>query len=174
MKTTLICTLLAMCVFGASQAAENKAGKRDFPMAGGPLQHILEHAKELNLTAEQKTKLEALVKEMAGGDKREKLKENPEARELFKEMMEARKSGDEEKLKLLRQKMMEKVGGGNGQEGLLPKIASILTPEQMKQVREIAQEARAKMGEKFGGKDGGKPEDKSTRPDPNKGAPEVF
>src|SRR5213078_3281959 len=91
-----IALIVALGCFGLVRAGEKGMAPP------GPLQQILEHAKQLNLTDEQRTKIEALSKEMGheGGPLREKLKEHPE---LAREMKEARDSGDEAKLKAARE-----------------------------------------------------------------------
>src|SRR5262245_54785548 len=120
MKTNWVLAALVVAVFGlfSVKAGERPAG----PRGGGPVQEILDHAKELNLTADLKTKLEALQKEMSGqrGDAagmREKMKDNPELREVAKEMKAARESGDEAKMKELREKIRAKTAGADGKPG---------------------------------------------------------
>lgn len=171
--------LLTALLPPSAQAGEK--GKGAGADREGPIQRILSHATELNLSADQKTKLEAIQKENAakvGVDLREKFKDNPEARAIFKELKEARDSGDEAKLKTAREKYREfalknsdgkAAAGGAAKMGeLREKLAEILTPMQLKQVKEILDAARAKTGGNGGGTE------KGQKPDSSKEAPMVF
>ncbi len=168
--------LLSMAVVAMS-CATLTAFERGAGAGNGPIQHILDNAKELNLSDDQKTKLQALVKEVAGshdkGAMAEKIKNNPELRETFKEMKAAKEAGDEAKLKELRQKLMAgegKAGAGKG-EGhgeILQKLAQILTPEQMKKLKEM-RESRENKGSAASNSN-----DKASKPDASKGVPKVF
>lgn len=163
----------------------------DRPNAGGgPIQHIIDNAKELNLTDDQKTKLQALVKDFTAGHDasgmREKAKNNPELRETLKEMKAAKDSGDEAKMKELRQKLMSETGGaaagkdgakgagaGAGHGEFIQKLAQILTPDQMQKLKDM----REAGGGGAGGR-GSKPDtsstDKANKPDASKGVPKPF
>lgn len=181
MKTLWMPSLVVAAVFGLACVAG--AGERGMGPPAGPLQQILEHAKELNLTADQRTKVEALSKEMGGardGAMREKLKDNPE---LAREMKEARQSGDQAKIKEAREKMREKMGANapgapaEGKRGeVMQKLTQILTPEQMKQVKEMREKNAQEGGGPRRGKDGagGGDANKGNKPDASKGVPNPF
>ncbi|HLX63972.1 MAG TPA: hypothetical protein VKX17_22055 [Planctomycetota bacterium] len=179
-RISALIAILALAL--VARAADKPAG----PPAG-PLQQILEHAKELGLTDDQKTKIEALIKEngAAGpGAFREKLREHPE---LLKEMKEARDSGDETKIKEVRAKIAEKLGmkdaGGpaaaaDGKRGeIIGKLAQILTPDQMQKLKEFRQERMANgAGAGRGNKNDNSNSNSNSnnKPDTSKGAPSVF
>src|SRR5258708_2652813 len=107
---------LAFSVARAGQPFGSGAGT-------GPLQNILQHADELKLTEDQKTKIQALMKETGPESPamREKMKDNPELLKITRELKEARESKDEAKLKELREKMREAMakdgGPGKGAPG---------------------------------------------------------
>lgn len=184
MKTNSVlmgAALVACCGLTLSTRAgerERKGGMAN----GGPIQHILEASKELNLTEDQKKKLHAIAKEFTAGHDfesiREKAKDNPELREVMKEMKAARDSGDEAKMKELREKFRSKAGDGEkgrdgAKGGVLAKLKDILTPEQMMKLKEI----REKNGEGRGGREGAGrdgDEEKRSKPDASKGVPDPF
>jgi len=183
-----ICALIALAaiVLALDARAGQPGGKADGPRAG-LIEQILEHATELNLTADQKTKLEALQKENVaklGENMREKMKNDPAAREVMKEMREARQSGDEAKIAAAREKVKEKLGAdglpgagkpGEGGGDMREKLQKILTPEQMVKVKEIMENNRGKMREGGPrGKGGESKEEKGQKPDPTKEPPKVF
>lgn len=182
-----LCALLAATALAMSAHAGQPRG--DGPQ-GGLIGQILQHATELNLTADQKTKLEALQKENAGklGDNmREKAKNDPAMREVMKEVREARQSGDEAKIAAAREKMREKMGtdgtpgaGKPGEAGgdLREKLSKILNPDQMAKVKDIMESNRGKMKDGPGGgrpgRGGDSKEEKGQKPDSNKEPPKVF
>ena len=182
MKTRWIFMTMAVLAFGCVNVA--RAGDKPAAPPPGPLQQILDHAKELGLTDDQKTKVEALIKENGGaaGAFREKLREHPE---MLKEMKEARDSGDETKIKETRQKIAEKLGvtnaGGAGADGkrgeVIGKLAQILTPEQMQKLKEFRQERMADGARPGRGNKSDSSNSSSSgnnKPDTSKGAPSVF
>lgn len=170
--------LLSVSMLGFACVRAGERGMR--PGAGGPLQQVLEHSKELGLSEEQKTKIEALIKENAPAREnamRERMKDNPE---LAKEMREAR--GDPEKMKAVREKMrekMEKDGPGEAKRGEgVAKIADILSREQMQKLREIREKQGGEggPGPRRGGREGqrGGSSNEGNKPDPSKGVPDPF
>lgn len=137
--------ILTALTFSTAWAAEGEArdgkgeGKGPRGQArGNQIEALLKHAADLNLTAEQKTKIEALKQKFE--KEREAIQQDPEAKELFKQIAEARKANDEAKLKELREKVREaikkKIGEG-GTEGPLAEIKAILTPEQLAKLKEL-------------------------------------
>ena len=180
---SLRCKSLLLIVASLAFVGIARAGQRLSGPPPGPLQQILEHAKELNLTEEQHTKVDALSKEIGGareGNMREKLKEHPE---LAREMKEARDSGDEAKIKAAREKMREKLGPnapGAAADGkpreIMQKLQQILTPDQMQKIREMREKNMQQGGgPRRGGKDAPPSSgEKNNKPDPSKGVPELF
>ncbi len=171
---------LVLFSFVSIRAADGEK-KRERP-AGGPVQNILDHAKELNLTDDQKTKLEALAKATPArepGAMREQMKEHPELRDTMKEMKAARESGDQAKVKELRAKIQTTIGAEPAKDGTKPaearaeaaaKIATILTPEQMKKLKELRESGA--MGPAAKGP--GAPAENKNKPDASKGVPDPF
>jgi Spy/CpxP family protein refolding chaperone len=179
MRNALLFSIAALGFVCLTQAGERGAGPPP-----GPLQQILANAKELNLTEGQRTKVEALSKEIGagreGGAMREKLKDHPE---LAREMKEARDSGDQAKIKAAREKMREQLGvnaPGAAADGkpreILQKLQSIQTPEQMQKVREMREKNMQQGGgPRRGGRDSAPSSgEKNNKPDPSKGVPELF
>lgn len=186
MKTHWKLSVIAVAAMTCMTISTARAGERG-GMGGGPLQHILDSAKELNLTEDQKTKLQALAKEHAANRDpaamKEKFKNNPAMMETLKEMKAARESGDEAKMKELRAKMMANGGGEGGGKGenahgeILQKLMQILTPEQMKKLKEMRENSGEHKGLERRGKEGKEAEkgdDKSNKPDASKGVPVPF
>jgi hypothetical protein len=128
----------ALMLGTCTMAGEKRGEKRmERAMGGGPIEFILEHEKELNLTDAQKKQLKE--QEGKNKEKMEKMMKSPEMRAQMEEMREARKSGDEEKMQEFRRKMMEKMAGGEGQRpgAMLGELASILKPDQLAKLREL-------------------------------------
>ena len=184
LKFSVFMAALMFMALATSMARALEGRKAPGADREGPVQRILDHATELNLSADQKTKLEALQKETTakmGGEMREKFKDNPEAQEIFKELKAARDSGDETKLKAAREKYRAfalKNGAGDGKIAaggaakmgeLREKLSAILNPEQLKQVKEILDAARSGAGAGAGGGT-----EKGQKPDTSKEAPKVF
>jgi len=180
-------TGLAMVAVVCTATGTARAFERGAAMAGGPLQHIIEARKELDLTEAQVTKLKALVKEFEAshdtGAIKDKIKNNPEMRETMREMKAAKESGDENRMKELRKKMLGEEGGkggiakGEGGHGdFIKKIAEILTPEQMQKMKAMREAKGDGPGGKLGGKGKGDnaPTDKAQKPDATKGVPNPF
>lgn len=185
MKMRMLLAALSVALFGGFGLHSVRAAERP---AGGPLQKILDIAQELELSEDQKTSLKALVKEFtaehAGKEgMREKAKSNPEMMETLKELKAARESGDEAKLKELRQKLVAEGGGagGKGEGGrgeIIKKLAEILTPAQLKKLKELREANGGGGGGR--GERGGKNKtesdsnDKTNKPDASKGVPNPF
>lgn len=168
--------LLAVSLNLSAGEKGNKEGKGGGMGMGKRTPEIdlaLDHAKELNLTPEQKKKLNDLKNKVE--DQREKAMKDPETRELFKETMAARKSGDEEKLKQLQQKVREKMAAKGGGEDLSSEFVKILQPDQLAKLKELREAEGGPRGGKMAGGGGGKgaaPEGK--KPDASKGVPSIF
>src|SRR5437762_8974433 len=89
--------LLAACFVtsAAFAAADGKPNKGDRPQReGGGLEFILEHAKDLALTDDEKTKLTDLNSKIKKAV--EKAKDDPEIKDLGRELYELRESGADE------------------------------------------------------------------------------
>ena len=163
---SLTCALLSMPV----SAGPGKGGKGGM-MGDGPIAFILEHGKDLNLTADQIKSLEALKEKVAAAV--EKAMQDPEVRKIMQEMRDARKSGDKDKMQSLREELQglrQKDGAG---EKLFGALKDILNADQLSKLKELRQESGKGLG---AGRAGGKGETTSTgeRPDPSKGPPPVF
>jgi len=173
---------LTISVFSGEKGNKGEKGEkgdrremREGKMGGGApgIENILKHEKELGLTGDQKRKLEAL-KEKAEANNA-KMRKDPETRELFKEVAMARKNGDEEKLRQLREKVKainDKNGGG---EDVMAEVMKVLTPDQMLKLKDLRGEGGGAMRE------GGKGENRGLKanatagqkPDPAK-APSLY
>ncbi len=188
MKSKWILTALAVVAMGClSISSLGAADGGGLGKGNGPLQQLLDHAKELNLTDDQKTKVEALQKEIGGAMRdpaamREKLKEHPELREIMKELKAARDAGDEAKLKELREKLRAAQGpdapakpGEGGRGEIIQKLAQILTPDQMQKLRALREQSGG-PGPRAGGPGGKAPaaDDKRAKPDASTGVPDPF
>ena len=166
------------CVFSLSAGEKGNKGEGPGGRKGVPeFDFILDHAKDLNLTPDQTKKINELKGKVE--TKREAVMKNPENRELYKELMAARKSGDEEKLKDLREKVKEQMSKNGGGEELRDELMKILQPDQLAKLKELRESEGGpgmKKGDKaergLGGKGGKGPE--GQKPDPNKGVPKLF
>jgi Spy/CpxP family protein refolding chaperone len=142
------------------------------PPPGGPLQEILDHAKELNLTEDQVAQLEALKKDFRPppppGDKagkREKRGDKPNG--------DGQKpAGDMGGDKPEKPRDPPPPPPNEKQAELFAKIREILTPEQMEKLREIHEKQPKPPGGKGG--QGGGGDKGGNKPDNSKGAPKVF
>lgn len=183
MKTrwvVLTITVAASSLLSFSACAAERGGLA----GGGPLQHILDAAKELNLTEDQRTKIQALAKELGAGHDpaamKEKFKNDPAKMELLKEFKAARESGDEAKLKELRAKLFAGAGGegagkGEGIRDMFQKLRDILTPDQLAKLKEMREKNGERPGAGARSKEGDKGADnKSNKPDASKGVPVPF
>ncbi|MBI3831356.1 MAG: Spy/CpxP family protein refolding chaperone [Planctomycetes bacterium] len=169
------CTLLlGILLFTGPLAAADAKSRPSGPMHEGPLAVILEHRQELNLTSEQIQKLEAVKKE--ADEFREKLMNDPQMREMFKQMREGKAKGGaaptSQQREELREKMKAKFGGQ--MEHFKEELRGILTKEQLMKLRELlpsmkAGQGRGKGGPKGGGRDGGR-----RRPPTDEKAPVPF
>ena len=158
MNATRFVTLATLLLCASVMGFEKGEGRKgmDGQGPGGPQRKpfdmVLNHAKELDLTEDQKSKLLAMQKEEEGkmeqerAAMREKMKDDPEAKEHFREMMEARKNNDTAKMEELKKQMrekMEKNGGGEKMkargEDMKAKIAQVLTQEQMAKLKDVMQ-----------------------------------
>ena len=145
-------------------------------MMDGPAQEfefIKKHDKELDLTAEQKKKIDALQEKAE--KTREKMRDDPDTRKLFTEVKEARKSGNEAKLQELQAKVREMMQKQTGGEPIMAELRNILTPQQLAKLKDL-REAEGMKGPRERRKekaDGGATKTQE-RPDPAKGAPSLY
>lgn len=126
------------------------------PPPGMVLDFILQHDGDLNLTAEQKAKLEELKKNLPPPPEKPPAPD-AELKELFKKMREAMKNGDTETAKALRQQIAEKLKQANPEAGkTMEAIKAVLTPEQLEKFRELWRStAKGGEGRGQGGQGGG-------------------
>jgi Spy/CpxP family protein refolding chaperone len=183
MKTVVRAFLLSVLALGLTLSAGEKGNKKDGEGKGGPggggmmkrtpeLDFVLDHAKDLNLTGDQKKKINDLKDKVE--TQREKVMKDPENRELMKEVMAAKKSGDEEKLRELHQKVREKMNKGGG-EDMAGELFKILQPDQLAKLKELREaEGGPRGGKMAGGKGGGGKAPEGQKPDASKGVPSLF
>lgn len=179
MRFGLLLTSLVLC---AGLAAGEKGEKRMEKQMerNNEFTFIQEHEKELNLTDVQKKALKTLHEKTK--DSREKMMKSPEARANVEEMREARKSGDEEKMKELRQKVMAEMAKDpeHSPAANMAAIAKILTPDQLAKLRELREKegkpTMAEMRERRKGERGEKGTEKAVanKPDPTRGVPSLY
>ena len=178
MRTLLLS--FTLCLSLAALAGENK-GRRDDDkqLADGRMPEfsfIEKHEKELNLTPEQKKKLDALKKKFE--ELRESMRKDPDTRELFKELKEAREAKDEAKLKALREKVREMLAKKSGGESILAETMKILAPEQLKKLKELREAEGLGRGEGMLGGEGRaaakSADDPNRKPDNTKSAPKLY
>ena len=178
MKTVVRAFLLNVLALGLTLAAGEKGNKGEGGKGGmmkrtPEIDFILDHAKDLSLTGEQKKKINDVKDKME--NQREKNMKDPENRELMKEVMAAKKSGDEEKLRQLQLKVREKMNK-NGGEDLMSEVLKALQPEQLAKLKELREsEGGPRGGKMAGGKGGaGGKTPEGQKPDPKKGVPSLF
>lgn len=172
--TLAVALVFTLAASTARAEAGQGGGKFGMGKAGGPFEFILEHSKDLNLTADQKKSIEDLKQKAMANI--EKFRQDPELRKLMQEMKDARQSGDTEKMKSLREELRGKMGNGEGKDGPLEEIKKILNADQLAKVKELRAAEGGGKGEGKGMREkhaagGG---DEQARPDPAKGAPPVF
>jgi hypothetical protein len=156
--------------------------KKERPKGGGGFQQpmlrtVLDHEAELKLTADQKKQLAELR------SKNEALLDDPEIKELQKQMMEARKAQDKEKTQELRKAFRQKIEakGGMNEDGMFAALKKILTEEQMAKLKDLRpagdgpanKQERKEKREAKEGKGDGKMEEPN-RADPGKGPPPLY
>ncbi len=159
-------TITCLGTLSAGEAPKRPAGREG--QRTGPLAFILEHRQDLDLSTDQVQKLEALQKKVK--EAFEKLRDDPQFREHFKEILAARRAGDEEKARKLREEFREQAKGkmGGGQERLKEELQGILTPEQLRKLKDLRPEHGA------GPKDGPPRGEKRRGPQPGQQAPVPF
>jgi Spy/CpxP family protein refolding chaperone len=168
--------MMVLCVFSAALFAGDKGERKMGKMMEGPGQEfefIKKHDEELDLTSEQKKKIDALQEKAE--KTREKMKDDPDTRKLFTEIKEARKGNDEAKLQELQGKVREMMQKQTGGEPIMGELRNILTPKQLIKLKELREGEgmkgpRERRKEKM---DGGA-EKTQERPDPAKGAPSLY
>ena len=125
--------------------------------ANGPLKVFTDHAADLSLTDEQKTKLEKIKADLDTAE--EKLKSDPEVVSLQAQMKEARQSGDKDKMKTLHKEFKDLMD----KKGADPAIAAVkdaealLTPDQLAKLKDFEKEAKGAHADKKAAKAGDKP-----------------
>ncbi len=173
--TTLL--VLGSSLFAAD--APNKGKGKNKP-AGGPkdgLEFIIGHEKELDLTAAQVKQLDDLNTKVT--QEREKLKDDPDMKELFKAQYEAQQSGDQEAIHSARKNLrtaMEKKGGLK-LENVVTDVARILNSTQLKKLAELRKDAGMDPNPMKTAREQNKQETADanrSRPDVNKGAPNLY
>lgn len=179
----LVAVALVIGVAVQAGDAPNTKGKgKNKPGAGAAnekegIEFILDHEKDLDLSATQKKQLEDINAKIA--KEREKLIQDPEMLELFKEQKEAKDSGDQEAVHAARKKIrqaMEKKGGLKF-ENVVAEVGRILTPPQLKKLAELRKDAgmdpnpvkTAREEKKEDTADANR-----SHPDVNKGAPSLY
>jgi len=181
MLTTLVTFFtFSSAAFSAGEKGE-KGGMRG-RMGPGAMEFALleKHARDLSINPEQQKKINALKAKTEQA--REKTMEDPEIRGLVKEMMQARKDGDEEKIVAARKKMREAVEKKSGltPEGIQAEIAEILSAAQLARLKKFHEDEGGMAGGEGKGKGkgnkGGPPEkvDEKQKPDVSKGAPKLY
>jgi Spy/CpxP family protein refolding chaperone len=139
-----IVVLLSASGLGAGQPRANGGDAKGVLGDHTPLvDFVLKHADDLGLTADQKAKLEALKEKIV---KAREERKDPEGRELVKQIAEAKKAGDEAKLKELREKMRELIG--KKAEQVREAIKEILTPDQAKKLHDLHAQEKGTEGRK--------------------------
>jgi Spy/CpxP family protein refolding chaperone len=166
--------LLGIFLLTGTLAAADTKGRPGGPMHEGPLAVILEHRKELDLTNEQVQKLEAVKKE--ADEFREKLKNDPQMREMFKHMREGKTKGAEAPTQQQREELRDKIKAkfGGQMEHFKEELRGILTKEQLMKLRELLPQMRAAQGRGDGGPKGGGRGDGHKRPPADEKAPVPF
>jgi hypothetical protein len=145
MKIRLAATVILTILFVAPAvfaAAEGKRNKGDKPLREGGIEFIVEHAQDLALTADQKTKLTELESKVKAA--REKMKDDPDVKEIGRELYELKESGaDEEAMRPVRKKMREAMEKKSGMtmESVGQEIGKILSPVQLKKLAELRKES---------------------------------
>jgi hypothetical protein len=137
--------IIFMAVQGASAGdGTGGKGKNKGPAAGGNnkegVEFILQHEKDLDLTADQVKKLEDVSAKV--NTQREKLRDDPEMQELYKDAKEAQDSGDKDAIRAARKKIREAVEKKSGLkvENVIADVAKILNPKQLKKLAELRKE----------------------------------
>ena len=186
LKTPHILALVAlfMVVGTALHAGDaptpNKGKGKTKPGAGGNkdgLEFIIDHAKDLELTSTQEKQLEDLNTKVT--QEREKLKEDPEMRELFKAQYEAQQSGDQDAIRTARKNIrvaMDKKGGLKV-ENVVVEVARILNTTQLKKLADLRNAAGMDPNPVKTAREQNKQETADanrSRPDVNKGAPNLY
>ena len=138
---------------------------------------IRSHENELGITEEQKNKFKDL--NVRRDTQREKMKADPQARELFKQMLEAKNNQDQAALESARKQLRELTVKLSKEEEINPFTAyrSILSKEQTVKIHELLKAQGIYPPQKPGGMGKGhneKQEEGANKPDPDKGAPSIF
>ena len=182
----MVTALVAFFAFSPAAFSAGEKGEKGGPggmrgrMGPGAMELALleKHARDLSINPEQQKKIDALKAKNESA--REKSKEDPEIRGLVKEMMQARKDGDEEKIAAARKKMREAVEKKSdlSPESMHAEIAEILSPSQLARLKKFREDEGGMAGGEGKGKfnKGGPPEkvDEKQKPDSTKGAPKLY
>ena len=138
--------------------AGGKEKKKGHAGAGtGVLKPIFDHAADLNLTDEQKTKLDKIKSDLDAAE--EKVKSDPEVVSLQSQIKEAKAANDKDKMKTLHKELKDLIEkkGGDPSAAALKDADAVLTPDQLAKLKEIEKEAHAAKGEKKAAKKGDDP-----------------
>ncbi len=178
----LCCALFSCGVLAGDAPSKGGAGKENGRNRGQgqgkAFEFILQHEKDLSLTDEQKKKITELQRKAE--QRFEQARKDPDLREPFKQMAEARKSGDADKMAEARQKLKDALDKkpGLSEESLLGDIRNVLTDPQLLKLAELHKEEGGGpkgMRDRKAGKGGkGKGEEEGKRPEPEKGAPSLY
>jgi hypothetical protein len=139
----LVVAFVASAAFAANDG--NKGNKQHDGGPGGPgsgIEFIIDHAKDLALTADEKTKLTELASKLKTAI--EKAREDPDVKELGRELYELKESGaDEDALKPTQKRLRQAVEKKSGisRESVTQDIVKILSPTQLKKLAELRKEA---------------------------------
>jgi hypothetical protein len=125
-----------------------KKGKGNKNAGGGHIANLfklaLQHATDINLTADQKEKLAKVKTDLDAQEA--KLKEDPELSSLYAQIKDARKSDDREKAKQLQKQVRDTLEkkGGDPALAATKEAESILTADQIAKIKDIQKEERDK------------------------------
>lgn len=183
------CALTAAVIFGGTivvHAGEGTGpGKHkpagananaDAPKQG--VEFILDHAQDLALDAGQKTKLTEMNTKIEA--QKDKLKQDPEMRELYRDAKEAKDSGDEVAMHAARKRLREAMEKKSGLkiEDMMQEVAKILHPDQLQKLAELRKKAGMdpNPGKTLKDQKGEEKADVASQqqPDRSKGAPNLY
>jgi len=103
---------------------------------------------ELDLTADQKTKIKTLTDDFQAKNEAFQAAHKDELQPLRKAVQEAHQSGDRAKMKQAMEALQAARADAPKPKDLLEKIAEVLTPEQKEKFEKAVEDFRAKMQEK--------------------------
>ena len=169
--------LAAPLCFGAA-GGEKKGKGADQGLNGpGPVEFILDHQKDLNLDATQVSKLTDIQSKIS--TQKEKLKQDPEIRDLYRAAAEAKASGDQEAVRAARKKMREAIEKKSGLkfEEVMADALKVLHPDQQQKLAELRKKSGLDanpMQTLKGQKNDETADANHQKPDVAKGAPSLY